>query len=184
MVKAVQNSITSLYYDEKLNIIVSTDINTLTIRKGYDFEYLNSIQIKNKENKYITDIKINDYNFLYLLIYCEDKNIYEIQGYTLNGTYFGKHVGMISNFEISKTGKLLVNEEDNKGLLIKVLDPVNFNEVNYKEIFTKRASDTFHFYFERPNIIYYGIKDDEYTRIKIIFLHSGDRNIFYIDDAC
>ena len=91
---------------------------------------------------------------------------------------------MISNFEISKTGKLLVNEEDNKGLLIKVLDPVNFNEVNYKEIFTKRASDTFHFYFERPNIIYYGIKDDEYTRIKIIFLHSGDRNIFYIDDAC
>ena len=183
-VKSVQNSITCLYFVEKLNIVVSTDINTLSIRKGYDFEYLNSIQIKNKENKYITDIKINDYNFVYILIYCEDKNIYEIQGYTLNGTYFGKHVGMISNFEISKTGKLLVNEEDNKGLLIKVLDPVNFNEVNYKEIFTKRVSNTFHFYFERPNIIYYGIRDDENTRIKIIFLYSGERNIFYIDDAC
>ena len=184
MVKSVPNSITSLYYNEKLSIIVSTDINTLTISKKYDFEYLNSFQIKNKENKYITDVKINDYNFLYILIYCEDKNIFEIQGYTINGTYFGKHVGMITNFEITKTGKLLVNEEDNKLLLIKVLDPVNFNEVNYKEIFAKKFSNSFHFYFEKPNIIYYGIKDDEGTRIKIIFLYSGERNIFYIDDTC
>ena len=66
MVKSHHSAITSLYYDERLNIIVSTDINTLTIRKIYDFEYLNSISIKKEKNKikYITDVKISDFNFI------------------------------------------------------------------------------------------------------------------------
>ena len=184
MVKSNLNPITSLYFDERLNIIVSADINTITIRKEYDFEYLNSFKIMNKESKYIKDVQISDYNFIYILIYCEDKYIHEIQGYSLNGTYFGKYVGFITNFQISRTGKLLVNEEDNKQLIIKVLDPVNFCEVNYKEIFTKNVSNSYHFYFERPNTIYYGIKDNEGTIIKIIFLCSEENNIFYMDDAC
>ena len=184
MVKSNLNPITSLYFDERLNIIVSADINTITIRKEYDFEYLNSFKIMNKESKYIKDVQISDYNFIYILIYCEDKYIYEIQGYSLNGTYFGKYVGFITNFQISRTGKLLVNEEDNKQLIIKVLDPVKFCEVNYKEIFTKNVSNSYHFYFERPNTIYYGIKDNEGTIIKIIFLCSEENNIFYMDDVC
>ena len=184
LVKSNQNAITSLYYDERLNIIASGDTNTLSIRKLYDFEYLNSIRIQEGENKYISDIKISDFNFIYLLVYVEDKNIYELQGYTLNGTYFGKYVGSLFNFQISKTGKLLVNEMDKDQLIINVLNPVNFTEIHCKEIITKEPSLSFHFYFERPNIIYYGIKDKEYTRIKIMFLYPEEKNIFYMNDIC
>ena len=184
LVKSNQNAITSLYYDERLNIIASGDTNTLSIRKLYDFEYLNSIRIQEDENKYISDIKISDFNFIYLLVYVEDKNIYELQGYTLNGTYFGKYVGALFNFQISKTGKLLVNEMDKDQLIINVLNPVNFTEIHCKEIITKEPSLSFHFYFERPNIIYDGIKDKEYTRIKIMFLYPEEKNIFYMNDIC
>ena len=186
MVKSHHSAITSLYYDERLNIIVSTDINTLTIRKIYDFEYLNSISIKKEKNKikYITDVKISDFNFIYILLYVEEgeKKYFEIQGYTINGTYFGKYEGIIYNFHISKTGKIIANVMDKDQLTIKVLDPVKFNEINWKEINTKGTS--FYFYFERPNIIYYGIKDDEGTKIKIIFLYPEEKNIFYINETC
>ena len=66
--------------------------------------------------------------------------------------------------------------------MIKVLNPVKFNEIQFKEIPDQGIS--FHFYFEKPNIIYYGIKDKESTKIKIIFLHPEERNIFYMNDAC
>ena len=41
------------------------------IRKAHNLEYLNCIDIKNKENykKNIVDVKISDYNFIYILIY-------------------------------------------------------------------------------------------------------------------
>ena len=186
MVKSHHSAITSLYYDKRLNIIASTDINTLTIRKIHDFEYLNSISIKKEKNKnkYITDVKISDFNFVYILIYVEEgeKKLFEIQGYTINGTYFGKYEGIIYNFHISKTGKIMANVMDKDQLTIKVLDPVQFNEINWKEINTKGSS--FYFYFERPNIIYYGIKDDEGTKIKIMFLYPEEKNIFYINESC
>ena len=105
-----------------------------------------------------------------------------MQGYTINGSYFGKYEGNIFNFEISKTGKVIVNELDKGELMIKVLNPVKFNEIQNKEIFEKGIS--FHFHFEKPNIIYYGIKDNETTKIKIIFLLSEERNIFYMNDIC
>ena len=180
MVKSNINPITSLYYDERLNIIISSDVNSLAIRKMYNFEYLNSISIKENKNKYITDIKVSDFNFIYVLVYKELSDSYELQGYTINGTFFGKYEGMIFNFEISKTGKVIVNELDDGQLMIKVLNPVNFQEIHSKEISEEAIS--FHFYFEKPNIIYYGIKDKECTKIKIIFLHSKDRNIFYMND--
>ena len=186
IVKSNKTAITSLYYDERLSVIVSTDINTLAIRKIYDFEYLNSISIKkeNNKNKYITDVKISDFNFIYILIYVEDgeEKSFELHGYTINGTYFGKYKGLIYNFQISKTGKIIVNVMDKAQLTIKVLDPVKFNEINWKEIITKGSS--FYFYFERPNIIYYGIKDDEGTKIKIMFLYPEEKNIFYINETC
>ena len=115
IIKSNKNSITCLLYNEKLNIIISCDINTIVIRKKYDFEYFNSIDIKNKENfkKHIVEVKINDYNFIYALIYIEEKDLYELQGFTLNGTYFGNYVGNISNFEITKTGKIIIGEINN-----------------------------------------------------------------------
>ena len=181
VIKSNKNSIFSLTFDEKLNVVVSSDINSLSIRKKYDFEFLNSITIKDSKNKYIVDMKISEFNFIYILIYAEEKNKYwyELQGYTLNGLYFGKYIGMISNFQISKTGKLIVN--DFKQLAIKVLDPVNFDEINSKEIAAKN-SVSYYFHFERPNIVYYGIQDKDYSKIKIIILYPEEKNIFHMND--
>ena len=179
IIKSNKNSITCLLYNEKLNIIISCDINTIVIRKKYDFEYLNSIDIKNKENfkKYIVEVKINDYNFIYALIYIEEKDLYELQGFTLNGTYFGNYVGNISNFEITKTGKIIIGEINNP--YIKILNPSNFNEVYFKVINIKGENTYYHFYFERPNIIYYGVRDnDNNTRIKILFLDNEEEKYF------
>jgi hypothetical protein len=183
MVKSNLNAITSLNYDERLNIIISSDANYLSIRKEYDFEYLNSIKINgNNQNKFITDVKISDFNFLYILVYNQETASYEIQGYTINGTYFGKYKGSIFNFEISKTGKIIVNELIEGQLMIRVLHPVNFDDLQIKEM-NDIKGNSFHFYFEKPNIIYYGVKDNESTKIKIKFLLPEERNIFYMSEV-
>ena len=174
LIKSNKNIITCLTYNEKLNIITSSDINTIIIRKKYDFEYFNSIDIKNKNSykKYIVDVKINDYNFLYVLIYIEEKDLYELQGFTLNGTYFGNYLGNISNFEISKNGKLIISEINKP--IIKILNPSNFSQLFLKKFDIIGENHFYHFYFEKPNLIYYGIRDNDSTKIKIIFLDSED----------
>ena len=183
MVKSNLNAITSLNYDERLNIIISSDANYVSIRKEYDFEYLNSIKInENTQNKFITDVKVSDFNFLYILVYYQETASYEIQGYTINGTYFGKYKGSIFNFEISKTGKIIVNELIEGQLMIRVLHPVNFDDLQTKEM-NDIKGNSFHFYFEKPNIIYYGVKDNESTNIKINFLLPEERNIFYMSEV-
>ena len=173
IIKSNKNLITCLTYNEKLNIIISCDKNSFILRKNYDFEYLNSIQIKNEKKlkKNIVDIKISDYDIIYALIYIEDIDIYELKGFTLNGTYIGKYTENISNFEITKTGKIIIGQK-NKSLL-KILDPINFNEIYHINIDINQQN-SFHFLFEEPNIIYYGYKDNNYTRIKIIYLQQNE----------
>ena len=36
----------------------------------------------------------------------------------------------------------------------------------------------FHFHFEKPNIIYYGVKDKNETKIKIIHLGESEEKLF------
>ena len=87
-------------------------------------------------------------------------NVQELRGYSLNGIYFGKFKDNITNFELTKEGKILVGFAD-KGI-INVLNPINF-----KTIFSRFIiSDTYHyfyyhFYFEEPNILYFGFKDNQ-----------------------
>ena len=174
-IKSNEKSIICLVYNEKINIIAACDIDVIILRKNEDFEYLNSIKIKNIENykKNIVDVKISDYNFIYALIYIEELNSYELQGFTLNGTYFGKYSGNISNFEISKSGKIIIGEMYNPS--IRVLDPVDFREIYMINIYVKGKYTFFHFYIERPNLIYYGVRNDDSTRIKLIFLDQEDK---------
>ena len=178
LIKSNKNSITCLTYNEKINIIMSSDLNTIAIRKHYDFEYINYIDIKNKENfkKYIVDLKVSDYNFIYALIYIEEKDLYELQGFTLNGSYFGNYISNISNFEISKTGKIIVGEINKP--YIRVLNPSNLHEIYLKAFDINGENVYYHFYFERPNIIYYGINNKDSTRIKVIFLDYDDEKKF------
>jgi hypothetical protein len=177
-IKSNNKSITCFTYNEKINIIISCDYNTIMIRKAHDFEYLNSIDIKNDENykKYIVDVKISDYNYLYALIYVEEKDIFEIQGYTMNGTYFGVYSGNISNFQISKTGKIIIGDTNKP--IIKILDPANLTEINEIKLDIKGENTYFYFYFESPNLIYYGVRDNDSTRIKMIFLDKNEEKYF------
>ena len=178
LIKSNNKTITCLQYDEKLNVIISTDINTIMIRKSYDFEYFNSIDIQNEEKikKFIVDVKISDYNFLYALIHLEDQDIYELQGYTINGTYFGKYCGKISNFEITKSGKIIIGEINKP--YIKILEPTTFKEIYSKLISLKGENIFYHFYFECPNMIYYGVMNNDCTKIKMIFLDSDEEKYF------
>ena len=148
------------------------------IRNNYNFEYLTSIEIKNQENlkKSIIDVKISEYDFIYVSIYIEDNDTYELQGFTLNGTYFGKYTGSISNFEISKTGKLIVGELDKP--IIKILNPVNFEEIYSKTIIDNGGNNLFHFHFEKPNTLYYGVKEKDETKIKIINIEENEEKYF------
>ena len=57
-----------------------------------------------------------------------------MKGYTLNGIYFGKYKGIIFNFEISKTGKIIINELIEGQLKIRVLHPVNFDALQTKDL--------------------------------------------------
>ena len=178
LLKSNKNSITCLTHNEKLNIIISSDINNMIIRKSHDFEFLVSINIENKDKlrKSIVDVKISEYDFIYAMIFIEDTESYELQGFTLNGTYFGKYSGNISNFQISQNGKIIVGSKDKP--ILRVLDPVNFTEIFYKMFPISEDYIYYQFYYDKPNVIYFGIKDNDSTRIKILFLDIDDEIYF------
>ena len=177
-IKSNKGPITSLIFNEKYNIIISADTNTLMIRKNYDFEYLTSIKIENKEHlkKYIIDIKISEYDMLYVSVFVEDNNTYELQGFSLNGTFFNKYKGNFSNFEINRKGKIIISEINKP--IIRILDPINFNEIYSKE-FSIDGNSFFHFEFQKPNIFYYGVKEkNDITKIKITYLDQNEEKFF------
>ena len=180
IVKTNKSYINCLVFNEKLNIIISCDNNTLIMRKNFDFEYINSIEIKNEKNstKNIVDVKISEYDLIYILIYIEENNEYELLGYTLNGIYFGKYIGNINNFEINKTGKIIIGEINRP--IIKILDPINFNEIYCTKILPNNINNfcCFHFHFEQPSFLYYGIKNGTNCRIKIFQLEE-DKKIYF-----
>ena len=183
IVKSNKSNINCLVFNEKLNIILSCDNISLIMRKNFDFEYMNSIDIKDEEKltKKIIDVKISDYELIYICIYIEEKNEQELQGYTLNGIYFGKYVGTFNNFEINKRGQIIIGEIDKP--IISVLDPINFNEIHNIKILPNNININnfccFHFHFEEPNFLYYGIKDETNCRIKIYYLEESEKIYFF-----
>jgi hypothetical protein len=184
-IKSNNNSITAIVYEERLNIIISSDNNTAIIRSFHDFEFLTYINIYENEipkNTYdeelVVDIKISNYDLVYILINRGNNN-YKLKGYSLNGICFGEFEGKITNFELTKEGKVLVGLAD-MGLL-NVLDPIDF-KVLYSRFIISSDDDTecmfYHFYFEKPNIIFFGFKDQEGSKIKLIMLNKGEIKFF------
>ena len=108
--------------------------------------------------KSIVDVKISDYDLIYALIFVEEAQSYELQGFTLNGTYFGKHCGNISDFQISESGKIIVGDLNKPTL--EVLNPVDFTQLYYKMFPIKGDNKYYHFLYDRPNVIYFGVKDN------------------------
>ena len=174
-VKSNKNNITAMHYNKKLNIIITADNNSIVIRSFYDFEFLTFIDIDDiKNDETIVDIKCSNYDFIYVLIN-KDKNLQELKGYSLNGICFGKIQEDITNFELTKEGKILIGLA-NKGW-INVLHPINFKTI-YSRFIVLNEAYFYHFYFEEPNIIFLGFKDKEGAKIKIIQLNKDEIKTF------
>ena len=174
-VKSNKNNITAMHYNKKLNIIITADNNTIVIRSFYDFEFLTYIDIDDIRNdETIVDIKCSNYDFIYVLIN-KLKNLQELKGYSLNGICFGKIQEDITNFELTKEGKILIGLA-NKGW-INVLHPINFKTI-YSRFIVLNEAYFYHFYFEEPNIIFLGFKDKEGAKIKIIQLNKDEIKTF------
>ena len=176
-VKSNKNNITAMLYNKKLNIVIIADNNTIVIRSFYDFEFLTYIDTNNLSNEEtIVDVKCSNYDFIYTLIN-KGNNYQEIRGYSLNGICFGKYEEKITNFEITSAGKILVGLAD-KGM-INVLNPVTFQNLFSRFIVSNDIEYYFyHFYFEEPNIIFLGFKDNEGAKIKIIQLNNDEIKTF------
>ena len=175
------NSITSILYNERLNIIISADNKTVIIRSFYDFEFLtyfNVFENENNNGEIIVDIKVSNYDFVYILIN-QGNNNYKLKGYSLNGICFGEYEGKITNFELTKEGRVLVGLA-NMGI-VNVLDPINFNVLYSRFIISNDDENEclfYHFYFEKPNIIFFGFKDQEGSKIRLITLDKSEIKFF------
>jgi hypothetical protein len=176
-VKSNFNNITAMVYNKKLNIVISTDNNSIIIRSFYDFEFLTNISINDLSiEETIVDVKCSSYDYIYVQIY-KGNNCQELRGYSLNGICFGKYKDNITNFELTKEGKILVGFAD-KGI-INVLNPINFKTIFSRFIISGEGNCYFyHFYFEEPNIIFLGFKDKEGAKIKIIQLNKDEIKTF------
>ena len=197
-IKSNKKSITSMFYNNRLNIVVITDIDSLVIRDFYNFEFLTYIDnVLDSDKEIIVDVKMSLYDYLYVLINKNYDELYEIKGYSLNGICFGKYEGRFTNYDISNGGKIIISMLDMG--LINILDATNFNliysrfiveDIDGCEFDIKKKEDGkgdeavcgciyFHFCYERPNIIYYGIKNGSTTRIKFIKLRSDELKYFW-----
>jgi hypothetical protein len=113
-IKSNNNSITCLEYNEKLNILLSSDNNSVIIRNYYNLSFLAHIKIQNNlnnDNYYlcnIINIKISNSNLIYVLIKGQKMN--ELHCYTLNGTFCCKTEGYFYEFELTKTGNVIVTD--------------------------------------------------------------------------
>ena len=110
-IKAHNNGlITSINYNEKHNIILTSDINgILYIRKYYDFELLTKIKLK-ENNCFSTQILVNDFNFIYTINYDKEKMKKFICLYTLNGILIEKSTlhTIIDIYDLNN-GKIIFN---------------------------------------------------------------------------
>ena len=180
--KSNKSYITCLSFHYKLNIILSSDNDSIIIRNYYNFEFL-SLIILNKNNNLINkviDMKISNYNFVYILIEQKEKEnkIYELQCYTLNGTFANKIKGNFTEFELTNSGNVIIPDLNNR--LIKVLRPYDFFLINSNSYpFTSSNKNPFHIFYENPNTIYLSIEENDTTTIKKLQINKS-KEIYFI----
>ena len=103
--------ISGINYNERHNIIMSTDIKgVLFIRKYYDFELINKIIINNNEFCFINKLFLNDYDIICTVCYNILKRKNYISFYSLNGLLLeeSKNIICIDNYFL-KNGKMIFN---------------------------------------------------------------------------
>ena len=177
-VKSNNDSITAIVYNEQLNIVASSDKNTVIIRSFYDFEFLTYININDNnsnENGIIVDIKISNYDLLYILISKDNDLNCILKGYSINGICFGQYKEKITNFDLTDEGRVIVGLA-NLGM-VYVLNPINFKLI-YSRFLISKECLFFQFYFEKPNILFLGYKDKDGSKIRIDVLNKDEMKQF------
>ena len=179
------NSITSILYNVQLNVIISSDKNTVIIRNFHDFEFLTFFDIndnyknkknnENNENDIIVDIKISNYDLLYVLIN-KGNDDYILKGYSLNGICFGLYKEKITNFDLTEEGKIIVGLS-NLGF-INILNPINFNVIFSRVVIPNEECYFYNFYFEKPNVLFFGYKDKKGSKIRVVVLNRDEMKYF------
>ena len=137
----------------------------MIIRSFYDFEFLTYININDNnsnENGIIVDIKISNYDLLYILISKDNDLNCILKGYSINGICFGQYKEKITNFDLTDEGRVIVGLA-NLGM-VYVLNPINFKLI-YSRFLISKECLFFQFYFEKPNILFLGYKDKDGSKI-------------------
>ena len=148
-IKAHNNSlITDINYNEKHNIILTSDINgILYIRKYCDFELLTKIKIK-EEKSFVTQIFLNDFNLIYTINYDSIEHKKYICLFSLNGILLEKSdLHSIIDSYILNNGKIIFNrleeldlfmfgfnkiKEGNKGIICdNTLKKIDFKDFKH-----------------------------------------------------
>ena len=133
-IKVHNSFIQGILYVKRLNIIISySEESQITINNAYSFNIINIIEIG--EKNYIKDIKISDYDLIYIYC-CNNINSKElIKCYTLNGikTKSLKQEKKINNFFVNE--ELIVVYEKN------IIELFNLYDLSKKPIFTINPDD-------------------------------------------
>ena len=126
-VKAHLNYIKGILFDKRLNIVLTwCNDGVIRISNAYSFTCLNMITLGKKYN--IKEIKISNYNLIYVSCYNIIKNCYYIKCFTLNGIrvskiksydkiinfYLGEKINIIFSNESIKTYNLYDLSEEQK----------------------------------------------------------------------
>ena len=175
-IKSNKNTILCLEYENKLNVLLSCDSNSVIIRNYYNFEILKHIKIKEYENPInkIIKLKVFNCNLIYVLLMLNDNVSYELRCYSLNGTYYKKIKGYFMDFQLNKTGNIIINDLKNREIIF-------YKGCHLDKLFSKTfpfinsEKDIFLFEFENPNIIYFCHKERERYSIKKVIVDINNK---------
>jgi len=139
-IKLHKNLINNILYNERLNIIVSSNKNgDIAINNAYSLEILNFIQIR--EKYLINNIKISFYDLLYLSCYNRNNYNYYIKCFTLNGLKVAK----------MKTEKKIINFFINDNLNV-IFEDKSCDKYNLYDFKDKKTFENIRRNDEPPNI--------------------------------
>ena len=183
-IKSNKNSITCLEYNEKLNILLSSDNNSVVIRNYYNLSFLAYIKIQpnlNNDNYYLCNIikiKISNSDLIYVLIKGQKMN--ELHCYTLNGTFCCKAEGYFYEFELTKTGNVIVTDldKDVDKRKIKILRAYDLSTLLTKSFAFIRNKNNFHLHLENQNILYLSTEGNDNTRIMKVQINRNEEKYF------
>ena len=170
--KAHYSFINGIIYNQRLNIIISScEKGYITINNAYSFEFLNIIQIGYHIN--VIDFKLSSYDLLYIYTEekCNNKDIFNLYCYTLNGVKISKLIREkeFVNFYINNTSAYIINKDGS----CKEYNCTNFKEIENhikKEeanSITKTGENALHCICNSKLLKIFIISNKNYKEIKI-----------------